>query len=79
MIQIILPDGFLAIAGLYAERVSYHGEGFKVHNGCDPENLTVLHLKAVCRTVHFVECYTMCKATVEGSDKSFPIFLLASK
>jgi ubiquinone/menaquinone biosynthesis C-methylase UbiE len=76
--RMILPHGFLAIADLYSEDGTFHGEGFDGHNGFDPEKLKGLLLKAGFKSVDYQQCYTMDKKTSEGSNKSFPIFLLVA-
>ena len=36
--NMLLPGGFLAIADLFTEDGSFHGEGFDGHKGFDPNN-----------------------------------------
>ena len=43
--QMLLAGGFLAIADLYPEDGSFHGEGFDGHLGFDPGELKVLASK----------------------------------
>ena len=76
--NMVLPGGFLAIADLYTEDGTFHGEGFDGHNGFDPEKLKVLLLKAGFKSVHYEACYTMDRTMAEGTEKSFPIFLLVA-
>jgi ubiquinone/menaquinone biosynthesis C-methylase UbiE len=78
--QMLLPGGILAIADLYTEDGSFHGEGVDVHLGFDPGQLKKILLAVGFKNVHFEECYTV-KREVSGEiAKQFPIFLLiASK
>ncbi len=76
--QMILPDGFLAIADLYTEDGTFHGPGFDGHNGFDPEKLKVLLLEVGFKSVDYEECYAMNRKNAEGYNKSFPIFLLVA-
>lgn len=76
--QMLNPGGILAIADLYTEDGSFHGEGVDVHLGFDPEQLKKILLAVGFKNVHFEECYTV-KREVSGEiAKQFPIFLLTA-
>ena len=76
--QMLLPGGILAIADLYTEDGSFHGEGVDVHLGFDPGQLKKILLSVGFKNVHFEECYTV-KREVSGEiAKQFPIFLLTA-
>lgn len=64
-------DGCLAIADLYTEDGSFHGEGFDGHNGFDVQELESQMLKAGFRSVQTETCFTMQKG-----EKNYPIFLM---
>jgi ubiquinone/menaquinone biosynthesis C-methylase UbiE len=73
--QILSPNGYLAIADLYPEDGSFHGEGFTGHKGFD-----VADLQAVLERIGFTHiatrnCFTI-KKTIGNSINEFPIFLL---
>jgi hypothetical protein len=74
----ILPGGFLVIADLYPEDGSFHGDGFEVHNGFDPEELKDMLLKVGFRNVVFEFCYSMQRILADGTSKTFPIFLIVA-
>lgn len=76
--HMILPGGFLAIADLYPEDGSFHGEGFDGHPGFDPEKLKMLLLEVGFKKVAFERCFSMLKDTTVGRAKSFPIFLITA-
>jgi len=76
--RMILPGGFLAIADLYTEDGSFHGEGFNGHQGFDPENLRTQLLEVGFTTVVFEKCYTLNKVLADNTTKSFPIFLITA-
>lgn len=76
--KMILPGGFLAIADLYSEDGSFHGEGFDGHLGFDPEKLKVLLLAVGFKNIDFEECYTVTRRLEDGIAKSFPIFLITA-
>ena len=78
--QMLLPGGYLAIADLYPEDGSFHGEGFDGHLGFDPGELKVLLLRVGFKKVDFETCFTVIKKVDDTKTKSFPVFLLiASK
>jgi ubiquinone/menaquinone biosynthesis C-methylase UbiE len=74
----LLPDGYLAIADLYPEDGSFHGDGFDGHLGFDPENLKEMLLHIGFRKVNYEQCYQVERTNADGSRKSYPIFLLTA-
>lgn len=78
--NLILPGGYLAIADLYPEDGSFHGEGFDGHMGFDPEELKLQLLEVGFKNVVYQECYAVKRVSVDGDALSFPVFLIiASK
>ncbi len=76
--KMLLPGGTLAIADLYPEDGSFHGEGFDGHLGFYPEQLESMLLTTGFRKVSYEECYEVKRATADGSNKLYPIFLLTA-
>jgi len=74
----ILPGGSLAIADLYPEDGSFHGDGFDGHTGFDPEELKIQLLKTGFKHITFEECYQVKRQTAEGVTKSYPVFLIVA-
>lgn len=76
--NILNKDGFLAIADLYPEDGSFHGEGFSGHKGFDTEELRLQLEKTGFRNVITEQCYTIKK---EGNNdaKSYPVFLMIGR
>jgi len=74
----LLPEGYLAIADLYPEDGSFHGDGFDVHLGFDPEKLKQQLLNIGFRKVNYEQCYQVERVNADGSRKSYPIFLLTA-
>ncbi|RPH32030.1 MAG: class I SAM-dependent methyltransferase [Bacteroidales bacterium] len=71
--------GYLAIADLYKEDGSFHGNGFNGHNGFD-----VVELKGILGRNSFVnlshkQCFIVNREVVSGEIKPFPVFLLIAK
>jgi ubiquinone/menaquinone biosynthesis C-methylase UbiE len=76
--QMLLPGGVLAIADLYTEDGSFHGEGVDVHLGFDPKQLKKELLFLGFKNLHFEECYTVKREVAGEAPKLFPIFLLTA-
>jgi ubiquinone/menaquinone biosynthesis C-methylase UbiE len=77
-LELLQKGGCLAIADLYAEDGSFHGEGFDGHNGFDVVELEVKMKKAGFLNVQTETCFTMRKMTSDGP-KDFPIFLMIGR
>ncbi len=68
-------NGYLAIADLYPEDGSFHGQEVKVHLGFDPEML-----KKSLNSIGFKHIeYKTCFELKRESGKIFPIFLLVAQ
>ena len=76
--QMLLAGGFLAIADLYPEDGSFHGEGFDGHLGFDPGELKVLLLRVGFKKIDFEKCFTVIRQVGDKETKSFPVFLLTA-
>lgn len=77
--RMLSPKGFLALADLYEEDGSFHGEGFNGHKGFNPELLKEKLLQTGFETVTYETCYTLRKEVNGGIQKDFPIFLLIAR
>jgi tRNA (cmo5U34)-methyltransferase len=74
------PGGFLAIADLYSEDGSFHGEGFNGHLGFDIDQLTDKLTAIGYSDIEHQQCHSIVKTLEDGKVYEFPIFLLkASK
>lgn len=72
----INPGGLLAIADLYPEDGSFHGDGFTGHLGFDPENLSAKFSDHGFTAVSYKECFVIKKLLANGETKEYPIFLM---
>jgi tRNA (cmo5U34)-methyltransferase len=77
--HLLNPAGYLAIADLYEEDGSFHGHDFTGHKGFNIESLKILIANAGFKSVNHETCYTLNKVIVDGSTKSFPVFLLVAR
>lgn len=73
------PGGYIAVADLYTEDGTFHGEGFYGHRGFDTERLAdeiqTLHF----RIISVEKCFSIKKNIPGTGIKHFDIFLLIAK
>jgi len=74
--DLLTPEGYLAIADLYPEDGSFHGEGFSGHNGFDPEALSMQLTRNNFRDIRHRYCFTIRKVSEQGEIRQYPVFLL---
>ena len=77
--HLLKDGGMLAIADLYPEDGSFHGEGFHGHTGFDPENLARRLEKAGFDEIEYQPCFVIKKAEEEGKTREYPVFLLKAR
>lgn len=77
--NLLNPGGFLAIADLYTEDGSFHGEEFTGHKGFDPEELSGLLLKSGFQNITHHQCFAINKEISAAKTKKFNIFLLIAQ
>ena len=77
--NLLNPGGFLAIADLYTEDGSFHGEGFTGHKGFDPAELSGLLLKSGSQNITHHQCFVINKEISVGKTKKFNVFLLIAQ
>jgi tRNA (cmo5U34)-methyltransferase len=71
--------GYLAIADLYLEDGSFHGEGFKGHNGFDIKKLSDQIIKRGFEISSLGKCFVLNKKISDTITKQFDVFLLVAK
>jgi len=72
------PGGYLAIADLYMEDGSFHGDGFHGHKGFDPAALAEMLEKNGFSGIKHKKVYEIDKKISENRSKSFDIFLMTA-
>lgn len=77
--SLLNPGGYLAIADLYPEDGSFHGEGFTGHKGFDPAELSVRLRRAGFENTNYRKCYTINKNTGDSGIVPFDLFLLVAR
>ena len=76
--SMIHANGYLAIADLYPEDGSFHGEGHDVHLGFDTEELIRLLSENNFSILHCEPVFII-KKTIKDQQKEFPVFLLLAQ
>jgi tRNA (cmo5U34)-methyltransferase len=74
--RLLNTGGFLAIADLYEEDGSFHGEGFTGHNGFDPEYLSGILRNNKFRNISYRSCFIIDREISDTETKHFDVFLL---
>jgi ubiquinone/menaquinone biosynthesis C-methylase UbiE len=72
------PGGHLAIADLYSEDGSFHGEGFHGHPGFDPGSLAAILWKYEFTGINHRKVYVIDKVISENRKKTFDVFLMTA-
>jgi 2-polyprenyl-3-methyl-5-hydroxy-6-metoxy-1,4-benzoquinol methylase len=75
---LIVPGGYLAIADLYPEDGSFHGEGFTGYKGFDTELLADVLRKHGFGNIFSRKCFTINKNTSENVIREYEVFLLVA-
>ena len=74
--KLLKPGGYVAIADLFEEDGSFHGEGFNGHMGFNIENLSAILLKNQFSNIYHKTCFVIDRKISEGVTKQFDVFLL---
>jgi ubiquinone/menaquinone biosynthesis C-methylase UbiE len=74
--RLLNPGGYLAIADLYEEDGSFHGDGFKGHNGFNVETLSGILLRNRFSDISYNTCFVIERNISETESKQFEVFLL---
>lgn len=73
--KLLNKRGYLAIADLYKENGSFHGDGFSVHNGFDTKDLSAIISEAGFKVETISKCFTI-KRDNGTEIRDFDVFLL---
>ena len=73
------PGGYLAIADLYEEDGSFHGDGFTGHNGFDPVKLAEELSELGFTDISERKCYVINRKISDNQTKLFDVFLLTAR
>jgi len=70
------PGGYLAIADLFSEDGSFHGEGFEGHNGFDVEDLSKKLNKYNFKKINHKECFLINRKISDNVTRNYPVFIM---
>jgi ubiquinone/menaquinone biosynthesis C-methylase UbiE len=76
--NLLNPGGFLALADLYPEDGSFHGNGFTGHKGFDPLKLSKMLTKAGFENIGHRQCYIINKKLSETLTRQYSVFLITA-
>jgi tRNA (cmo5U34)-methyltransferase len=76
--KLLNPGGHLAIADLYEEDGSFHGESFNGHKGFNLEYLSGLLIKNQFKNISHRSCFIIERKISETETKHFDVFLLTA-
>lgn len=76
--HLLQSGGSLAIADLYTEDGSFHGEGFNGHLGFDPEDLSKKLIAVGFKNVKSEQCFVVKRLISEEETRLYPVFLLTA-
>lgn len=71
--------GFLAVADLYPEDGSFHGQDFNGHKGFDPNEMIVLARETGFRNACAEKSFTINKKISESETRQYDVFLLVAQ
>jgi len=74
--KLLNPGGYIAIADLYPEDGSFHGEGFTGQKGFDPGKLSGLLSESGFEKTSYGQCFVLHKKISDTETKQFDLFLL---
>ena len=77
--DLLHPGGYLAIADLYPEDGSFHGDGFTGHKGFDTELLSRQVKDQGFTGISHRKCFVMTRKISDTETKNFDIFLLIAR
>lgn len=77
--DLLHPGGYLAIADLYPEDGSFHGDGFTGHKGFDIDILSGQVKDQGFTDISHRKCFVMTRKISDTEIKSFDIFLLIAR
>jgi tRNA (cmo5U34)-methyltransferase len=76
--SLLNTGGFLAIADLYEEDGSFHGDGFTGHKGFNPDNLSGILKKNRFSNISHKPCFVIERKITDTESKNFEVFLLTA-
>jgi ubiquinone/menaquinone biosynthesis C-methylase UbiE len=77
--KLLNPGAYLAIADLYEEDGSFHGDGFTGHNGFKIDKLSQILEKYNFSDISDKTCFVIERKISDSETRKFPVFLIVAK
>jgi len=77
--HLLKPGGHIAIADLYSEDGSFHGEGFNGYKGFDVDKLSSRIIAHGFTNISHKTCYVINKKISDTETKQFEVFMIIGK
>jgi tRNA (cmo5U34)-methyltransferase len=77
--QLLNKGGYLAIADLYKEDGSFHGDGFTGHNGFNMDPLSDILVRNGFSGISHKPCFVIDRKISETESKQFEVFIMVAK
>jgi 2-polyprenyl-3-methyl-5-hydroxy-6-metoxy-1,4-benzoquinol methylase len=77
--NLLNPGGFLAIADLYTEDGSFHGNGFTGHKGFEPKELSKILSASGFKNIRYEKCFVINKKISDNETRPFDVFLITAQ
>ncbi len=77
--NLLNPQGYLAIADLYEEDGSFHGDGFSGHKGFNIDSLSGTLGKNRFSDINHKTCFVIDRKISETESKQFEVFIIVAK
>ena len=77
--NLLNPKGFLAIADLYEEDGSFHGDGFTGHKGFNVDKLSDILRHNRFEDISHKRCFVIVRKISETESKYFDVFILTGR
>jgi tRNA (cmo5U34)-methyltransferase len=78
LFQLINAGGSIAIADLFLEDGSFHGNDFDGHKGFDPEEMSDLLEDIGFRNIQFEYCFEIRRLTNTNEVREYPVFIITA-
>lgn len=77
--RLLNPGGYLAVADIFEEDGSFHGEGFTGHRGFDPERLASVMRNNNITGTEYKTVFTIARNVSETETRNFDVFLITGR
>lgn len=77
--QLLNKGSYLAIADLYEEEGSFHGDGFTGHKGFNMDRLAGLLKKSGFSGIFYKTCFVIQRKISENETRQYEVFLMTAK